>query len=220
MMKLLSLGDSFTYGEELADLDNAWPHVLGRKFGAEVTNLGEPGCSNDTIVRKLFQHELNNTSDLILIGLTSPGRVEYADSAGCYTMWPGYSGKSWSNINQHRQELQRYTTMNHNDAWLVERYLREIILLQNYFKQQNQRYLMVNVCNGDYYLKWIDNRPIISMYSKMIDFTHFLGFKPENSMTGWTFGASRGPRGHFLDEGHVRVADKLYEHIRNFGWIS
>jgi hypothetical protein len=36
----------------------------------------------------------------------------------------------------------------------------------------------------------------------------------------WTYGTPRGPRGHFLEQGHEIVADKIYEYIRHLGWIS
>ena len=30
-MKILALGDSFTYGSELADIKQAWPYLLANK---------------------------------------------------------------------------------------------------------------------------------------------------------------------------------------------
>ncbi len=35
-MKILTLGDSFTFGAELSDISNAWPYLLGKKLGYEV----------------------------------------------------------------------------------------------------------------------------------------------------------------------------------------
>ena len=52
-----------------------------------------------------------------------------------------------------------------------------------------------------------------------IDTTNYLGW-PNESMMEWTYSAAQGPRGHFLEEGHAIVADKVYEHIRNIGWLS
>ena len=63
-MKILVIGDSFSYGEELPGVDyynpstgilnpsvNAWPSVLGKMIGATVTNLSIPAGSNDRIFR-------------------------------------------------------------------------------------------------------------------------------------------------------------------------
>ena len=63
-MKLLTIGDSFTYGEELRDRNKAWPHVLGKLLDYEVTNLGQPGCSNNAMVRTAIEH--SNEYDLIV----------------------------------------------------------------------------------------------------------------------------------------------------------
>jgi hypothetical protein len=38
-------------------------------------------------------------------------------------------------------------------------------------------------------------------------------------MMEWTYGSPQGPMGHFLEEGHAIVADKIYEHIRHLGWL-
>jgi hypothetical protein len=38
-------------------------------------------------------------------------------------------------------------------------------------------------------------------------------------MMDWTYNTPKGPGGHFLEEGHAIVADKIYEHIRSLGWI-
>ena len=52
-MRLLTVGDSFTFGEELSDVtDNvtpskfAWPEVLAGKLGWEVDNLAKSGSGN------------------------------------------------------------------------------------------------------------------------------------------------------------------------------
>jgi hypothetical protein len=52
-----------------------------------------------------------------------------------------------------------------------------------------------------------------------IDPTYYVGW-PNQSMMEWTYGTPRGPRGHFLEQGHEIVADKIYEYIRHLGWIS
>ena len=55
-MKLLTVGDSFTYGEELADISSAWPHLLGDQIGYKVTNLARPGCGNTRMVRQVVEN--------------------------------------------------------------------------------------------------------------------------------------------------------------------
>ena len=51
-------------------------------------------------------------------------------------------------------------------------------------------------------------------------FTNYLGWPNENMQT-WTWNAdcAKGPRGHFLEQGHEIVADKIYEYIRHLSWL-
>jgi hypothetical protein len=52
-----------------------------------------------------------------------------------------------------------------------------------------------------------------------IDSIYYLGW-PNETMMEWTYGCSKGPGDHFLEQGHEVVANKIYEHIRHLGWIS
>ena len=43
---------------------------------------------------------------------------------------------------------------------------------------------------------------------------------PNESMMEWTFNTPQGRQGHFLDEGHIRIADKIYQYIEKLAWLS
>ena len=88
-MKLLTVGDSFTFGDELADRNVAWPFLLGKQLGYEVTNLGKPGSGNTRMVRHAVE-QINNY-DLIIIAWSHFARTELADENGFYDIWPGCS---------------------------------------------------------------------------------------------------------------------------------
>ena len=68
---------------------------------------------------------------------------------------------------------------------------------------------------------WEDLKSLqgIQQLASQIDSSHFLGW-PNDQMVEWTWGCAKGPNGHFLEEGHERVANKIYEHIGNLGWLS
>ena len=51
-----------------------------------------------------------------------------------------------------------------------------------------------------------------------IDTKSYIGWP--NTMMEMTHGVPKGPGGHFLEQGHEIVADKIYEYIRHLGWIS
>jgi len=219
-MNILTVGDSFTYGEELSDISNAWPFLLGRELCSHVVNLGEPAASNDKIVRKTLEHVVNYhiKPDLVVIGWTSPGRLEFADDAGYYDVWPGYNGNLYNRDNAvWRSEICRYISVYHNRTHLCIKYIHQIILLQNFFKQRGIKYLMMDIHAFDYYKT--QNNEYMENYFNLIDKDFFIGFNQEGMME-WTYGTPRGPNGHFLDQGHEIVAEKIYEHIRRLSWIS
>ena len=78
-MKVLTVGCSFTFGEELEHpYADAWPVVLARKNEWELTNQGKPGGSNDRSIRVVFE-EIDNNYDLIIVAWTVPDRFEVAN---------------------------------------------------------------------------------------------------------------------------------------------
>jgi hypothetical protein len=216
---ILAVGDSFTYGEELSDIMNAYPYLLSRTIGSKVNNLAKPGSGNRRMVRTVMEQIANKIPiDLVIIAWSSPGRMEFADAAGPYDIWPGYSGNMFQSGGQvWRMELLEYINEHHNSTWIYQQHLMDVILLQNFLKSCNIRYVMLRTVGNEYY----HNSHYLQYYQldQLIDRQHYLGW-PAAGMSEWTQGCKRGPNGHFLDDGHKQVANKLYEHIRSLGWIS
>lgn len=128
-MRLLTLGDSWTYGTELWDPTlgpqeyympilhdehhvyrnkNSWPARLGELLGAsEIINLGWPGASNDTVIRRLM-HWLTTEgylsgrdgSDLfVVVGWTSPERKDiFLDDVKLIKRWAYCLDKGWTTL--------------------------------------------------------------------------------------------------------------------------
>lgn len=211
-MRLLTVGDSFTYGEELDDLSNAWPHLLGKMLRYEVTNLGEPGTGNESIVRKVLTNYQD--ADLIVIAWSHFARLEFADECGIYDMWPGYGPWSQNAELAFRDEFSKYFTMHHNDAYMYNRYLNNMVLLQHFLKCNSKKYVMLESF-GNVNDRYLGNQQLHSL----VDLTHCLGW-PTETMTGWAHPCQIGPNGHFLDDGHRKVAEKIYEHIRHLSWVA
>ena len=214
---ILAVGDSFTYGEELEDRDNAYPYYLAKGLKANVVNLAIPGGGNDQMVRKVINYVVSGDPlDLAIIGWTSPGRMEFADAAGTYDIWPGYSGLKYDDM-EWRLELLQNINKHHDPRYLYEKYIVNVILLQSFLKERNIKYCMITTAANEYYHKTMYNDD--QALPKLIDQQYYLGW-PNEGMAEWTNGCKRGPKGHFLDEGHRKVTAKLYEHIRNCGWLS
>lgn len=215
---IISIGDSFTYGEELNNLYQAWPYLVGKAINADVVNLAQPAASNDKILRITLDYlARNNNVDLVLIGWSSPGRIEFSDELGYFDIWPGYSGKMFSRDNLGwRTDLLEYVNKYHNSSSFHVKFLQQTILLQKYLHSMNIKYIMVNVLENEYYKKIKFDG--IQDYYKQIDQQKFLDFGT-SGMIEWTEGCKKGPNGHFLDDGHAIVAKKIHEHLKLLEYI-
>jgi hypothetical protein len=209
-MRLLAVGDSFTFGEELSDVtDNitsskfAWPELLANQLGWKVTNLAKPAGGNSRMIRNVVT-EIDN-HEVFIIAWSHWGRIEFADTIGTFDIWPGCSALSHEQYSPHRKTAIDYITRYHNDDYLIRQYLLNVELLETFLKYHKKKYIMLSAFGG----------PIKTNKT----FTNYLGW-PNESMMEWTYGVSQGPAGHFLEDGHRIVADKIYEHIRHLGWIS
>lgn len=223
------IGDSFTFGDELPDVvpwrprppsKFAWPAVLGQLTNRQIVNQGKSGCSNSRIVKRAIDATLEKTNDIIIIAWTNPDRYEFVDSNGIYSDWPGRNPRGMMDL---RMEWHKNLELSASDtyyAWSHKRWLRDILLLQSFFKANNQKYLMLQ----SHQSQW--HNQLYLIYSKVhnyladnIDTTYFLGW-PSDGIVEWMGDCPQGPGGHPLELGHQRVAEKINEYIRNLGWVS
>ena len=217
-MKLLTLGDSFTYGEELEDRNQAWPQLVADTIGYDLTNLGQPANSNPGMCRQLIHYfATEQKPDLVIVAWSSPGRMEFSDEGGEFSAWPGSTiRKVFQQFHPWRDYLLEYINRHHNDEYLYVKYLKDIVFVQNFLANQSVKYVMLNTVANEHYRQTFYKK--YQHYEKLIDQQRFLGW-PTHGMAEWTVRVERGPGGHFLEEGHQRVANKINEHIRNLGWL-
>ena len=214
---ILTVGDSFTYGEELADTNSAWPVLLSNQIGADIVNLARPGSGNKRMVRHIIEQVASKQPiDLVIVAWSSPGRMEFADTEGFFDIWPGYSGNMFKREQPWRVELLNYINRFHNDEWIYQQYLLDIILLQSFLAEHKIPYVMCKTVGNEYYHQTFFTTT--SSIAQLINHKHFLGW-PNTGMSEWTFNTPQGPNGHFLEQGHQQVADQIYEHIKSLGWI-
>ena len=212
-MRVLTVGDSFTYGEELTNRELAWPNLLSNRLGYTLTNLGKRGGSNTQMVRNCIE-QLDHY-DIVVIAWSHYARTEMADDRGVYDVWPGYAGELFYNGYPWRHDVIKYITKHHNDDYMYRQHFLNIILIQNYLKANNKKYIMLDAFGNHQDKKHtLTNLDLIDQ----IDATYYVGWL-ESTMMEWTHGTPIGRRHHFLEEGHAIVADKIYEHIRSLGWI-
>ena len=219
-MTVLIVGDSFGYGSELEDANeqsSCWPAYDDPRpsdhcFGAQIANmLGQdwenysiPGGSNDRTFRIAMSKMISKKYDLAIIIWTNPGRMDMT--------WQGYdmpvtymASKFYADKFPWFQQLYE----NHYDFKKeLEMTFCEMIAMQEYFKNQKQRYVFLN--------STIDRPTIENDISPeavlALDKENFPGW-PYECLIDWCAGLPQGPNGHFLQEGHDLVAKKLYEHL-------
>ena len=215
MKKLVTFGDSFTYGDELKNRSDAWPQQLANKLNYQLINYGEPASSNDSMLRNLVEFLANPAENigtaLVVIGWSNPGRKEYADEAGVYSLWPGSNANKFtSGALGWREELVEYINKYHNTEWFCKNYLINVLSAQTILKDRKIPYLMLDIVHNEYYKK-LHLRGLKPM-ADLIDHDKYIGWG-ESGMMEWAGHTKRGPGGHFLEDGHKIVADVIFKHI-------
>ena len=210
-MKLYTFGDSFTYGEELNDPHTqSWPALVANRLNSQLTNCSLPGCGNQYIVKKVINAVANldhTNKNLFLITWTSCGRMEFADNDGIFDIWPG-TQRRWRIPVPYRETLMKYITAYNNTEHQYRNWLRQCILLQDFLVNRNIEYRFIiafdnHVLNQQYW----DNA---SAYNKLLDTKKFIGW-PDTSLMEMMGDCSKGARGHPLEEGHVRIANTIFD---------
>lgn len=213
MKNVVCIGDSFTYGDELEDRSMAWPSLLANNLNCNVINLGTPGGSNDKFIRQIFEEYKN--FDLIILSWTHPCRFEIKVENVFVGMSPGIAevrNNSWA-IEYYKKY---YSNFDAHFRWLVN-----VLMLQSFFKQTNQKYIFCSTFGTNRTLDKNEQQEYIPIFQKMIedvDRKHYLGWH-QYGMLDWVTDCPAAPGGHPLELGHQRIADKINEHIRNLGWL-
>lgn len=190
---ILVNGDSFTAGEESPI---AWPSLI-----KDTVNLATPGASNDYILSStvdyILQHQYHppNLPKYVIIAWTSPNRIDI-------------SGKHLTPTSgtKYGSDLVNAVFRDWDDEWAKTKFLRQTHLLKCFLDKMEIPFL---------YLSTFD----IQTWAPDIIYDNWLGW-PKEGLVEWMGDCTKGPRGHPLELGHQRIADKINEHIRNLGWIS
>lgn len=214
---IYAIGDSFTIGDELPSKDLAWPAILSNKLNKPIINKGRPATGNKRMVKRAIDAVLDH-SELIIIGWSDCNRQEFSDEAGIYDIWAGRNYKAFQLEDpSHRVNLVKYMTAYDTPEYYYANWLRQIILVQSLCKLHNIPCVMFIACGADEsHTKYHTQFPELV---NAIDHSMFIA-DMFTCVGEWTYGTPHGPGGHPLAEGHEIIANKVYEHLRNIGWIS
>ena len=203
---ILTLGDSFTYGDELTDrARQAWPYILGQLLDQPVQNLGESGSCNASMVRKLLATTSEYNYDLVVVAWTDPNRFEAWHEPlqrPVTVMIDSQAGLSWTDD---------YYRQSYDPQWAWERWIDQVILAQEYLTQRRQPYLFIRVAGQLDYDVRCQN---IKHLCELVRADRFVGW-PSQGMIEIAAEAERGPGGHPLAQGHERIANEIAKYIRN-----
>ena len=202
---ILTLGCSFTHGDELTDREGqAWPYLVGRWLDQTVLNLGQSGSCNASMVRKLLAQTSQTCYDLVIIGWTDPNRFE---------VWHELEQRPvtvMANSSANLGWTSDYYRASYNRQYSWERWVEQTVLVQEYLTARGQPYLFVSVAGTPDYA---DRSRAIPGVCELVQADRFVGW-PLRGMIEMAADAPRGPYGHPLELGHQRIADEIVQYLR------
>jgi hypothetical protein len=233
-MKLYFNGCSHTWGDDLIDLNKAWPSVIARKLGCEFVNDAVSGGTNDRIVYLTIKNAQNFDKIYIAWTYTSRFTRYRSDNNHEVNFNPQLTHTMYNKKPEYKEYGKWHYQIWHNELYSIKFWLQNIILLQRYLESINKSYVMVNATNN-YLERWATNR--ISFNSSVksllcfdvmddtqlsqehaeiqtlllqINTTKFIGWN-----SWWLTKACEdypvGPTGHLLDTGHQYIADYILD---------
>lgn len=223
MKTLVALGDSWTYGSELEDRNQAWPYGLAKLIGCDqVLNLGKPATSIYHLLLQVAEFEKTGISDpVFIIGITDEARYMFWDSQE--NDWHNLTG-----VNELAEKpgmsrfIKEFVTV--ADTMPYRKFYLGLVLswLQNYFKTHNYQYVMFKQFNSVPEL-WCDGmldrtRLYRNGVSILADLTKLpeKDFDPDGEPYDWDLAMLNNPYftnkiAHPCEQGHKFIAELLYK---------
>lgn len=189
---ILVNGDSFTTGEESTI---SWPSLIPNTI-----NIAQGGASNDYICRTTVSYIENRTNivDAVIIAWTSPNRIEI----GSKHLTPTSQRKYGNIVNEVYNDW--------SDWWSENKFISQVKMMAAYLRMNNIPFLFISTFD-------IQQRDYSNVYNMP---TEYLGWEEREGIVEWMGDCPKGVGGHPLEQGHIKIALKINEHIGNLGWFS
>lgn len=221
-MKILVLGDSTTFGAELSDLpvkyfgpygndyvdkgelkfsqpsSRAWPAVLATRLGCQVSNQSIVGGSNDRIFRLAIEQTLQHHWDLVICAWTSVNRFDLTDGKRDLAIT--------ARVHWEFKWVKQFIDAHWDQTRADTNFVTKLAALQGYFAQRNQPYLFVKSTR----LRLCKEAVLLE---KHLDQTYLIDWN--NDFYSWTTECPKGADGHILEQGQQKVANILYQYIKD-----
>jgi hypothetical protein len=151
MPKLISLGCSWTdqnfESNETFGIET-WPHVLGKKLGYDVINLGIAGSGNSSIMKQGIDGITKYKPDMICVAWTSHGRLDF------------WNVKHFLPFNLFLKDIKTYKTKRRPDFY----FQMAEDLVQNLIGFGNDKYIPDDFFRNMYVLNTIAETHSIPIY--------------------------------------------------------
>lgn len=116
----------------------------------------------------------------------------------------------WTTYIRQNKPASLIPAMSFDDGSLYAKWLLQVILLQDYLKSKEIPYLFFNAFDTQHQYDRYKND--YTAYKSQIDTSNFLGW-PYEGFVEWAWPSPTGPKGHPLEEGHAKVAEKIWKHL-------
>lgn len=235
-MKIYSVGCSFTFGDELQDPQlSAWPYLLAKKLNASITNDAVSGGTNQRTVYRTIKNSVNDY-DLFIIAWTTYTRFTFYKSDNNFEI--NFNPQLINKIYQDEKYFKDWGSILYkiyfNELFAFKLWLQQIINLQMFLK--NKPYLMINTFSnnlkdwlagaGEFIesIKSFINFDLMNdeqIFEEYNEIQYYVNCIDTDKFYKWndfsilqlqnTFPC--GPSGHILEQGHIHLADLIYNHL-------
>lgn len=230
-MTILTVGDSFTFGLELPDLPKkhldffcqvrdqynqnpkpvapstlAWPAKLATLLTTDVDNVSMPGASNDWIFKKTIQQVLSKKYQLVVVAWTCVDRYDFA-----YQQRDLQLSASNQSIASFFPWFKNFVADHHDFLLAYDKWVCHAVALQAFLKMNNQPYVFANAMTPHIIQDSGKLYSSIDDVKSKFDQQYYIDW--ESSFETWCQGLPVGPGGHFLEEGHSLVAQRICDFL-------
>ncbi len=200
---LLAAGDSIIFGSELDDeygnySHKTFPALLAKDLNLDYACVATPGISNSGIARSVISYVEKNKVDIVIVCWTFANRQEFYINNKFETL-NGWVHNPDNKFDKSVEQFSKdYFKIASSDFYETYSSLKEVLLLQNYLKVRNQRYIFT--ANTRFHLQ---QHELLETYNSAIDWTQWAWFEGD----GFYDWAKRkkfptGPEGHPLEQAH------------------
>jgi hypothetical protein len=237
-MKLYFNGCSHTFGDDLVDLNQAWPSLIAKQLGCKFVNDAVSGGTNDRIMYRTIKNIQNFDKFYIAWTYTTRFTRYRADNNHEVNFNPNFKHELYGNNQEFRNYSQLHYTIWYNELHAFKIWLQNIILLQRLFESENKPYIMINA-DDNHLDRWTapwqnfnssvksllcfdlmndqqlyDEHAEIQTLIQKINFENFIGWGSW-CITKLHQDYPVGTTGHLLTQGHQAIADYILTHDTN-----